>query len=431
MKITHCKFTLVAFAMLSLPMPSKAEEVSLPLKMGPTADYGATPWFTTGVTMGTSPMQFALDTGTNLFWATVDTCTTVACEAHQRVSTTQPGFEFIENPNYPKKVSFGPWGSMEVRLGQVSVNLDSASLKDMRFDASIDYEGEKFQYLNWGGGIGLPSESSSVSPDINNIFLSLYNNTSLPLVAISFYTDGQQQEGTAILGGDDPSLYDPSTLVELQPKKSPSADLNYLWGTNVFKVEVGSREIGELTNGIFYLDSGSSRFKGGDDFIKPILEQLLTYKDSEGNPIFETYSDTPGEEYTGIKYANGKSPQDFTDILPDFSVTIGDTCNDEKGFSTRISLSPEQYSYKVDVGDRKDEWVAAFHVLDGVDGLLVGSTFMDLMYTRFEFGVLPDQSLTQGAMALYKKKSGEQPEGYDCVPISYGNESITTQTSHQ
>lgn len=421
MKITRCIFPLLALAMLSLPILSKAEEVSLPLKKGPTADYGATPWFTTGVTMGTSPMQFALDTGTNLFWATVDTCTTVACEAHQRVNTTQPGFAFIPNPSYPMKVSFGPWGSMEVNLGQVSVSLASASLKDMRFDASIDYEGVKFKYLNWGGGIGLPSESSSVSPDINNIFLSLYNNASLPLAAISFYTDGQRAEGMAILGGDNPSLYDPATQVELLPKKSPSADLNYLWGTNVSKVEVGTTEIAELTNGIFYLDSGSSRFKGGDEFIKPILERLLTYKDSEGNPIFETYSDAPDTPYTGIKYADGKSPQDFTDILPDFSVTIGDTCNAEKGHATRISLSPEQYSYKVDVGDRKGEWVAAFHVLDGVDGLLVGSTFMDLMYTRFEFGILPDQSLTQGAMALYKKKSGDQPEGYDCVPISYEN----------
>lgn len=395
-----------------------ADEIRLPLKMGPLADYGATPWFTTGLNMGVSPMQFALDTGTNLFWATVDECTTPACEAHQRVSTSQPGFEFISNPNYPKKVSFGPWGSMEVKLGQVTVEVGSAALSKARFDASIDYEGDKFQYLNWGGGVGLPSESKSVNPDINNVFLSLYENGSLPKVVFSFYTDVTSQIGTAILGGDDPSQYDAATLVELLPKKSPSPDLNYLWGTSVASVDVGTTEITELTNGIFYLDSGSSRFKGGRDYMEPILNEFLTYKDDEGNPIFEKYSDEPEIPFTGIKYANGKSPQDFLDILPLFSVTIGNTCNADTDNRTKISLSPEQYSYKVDVGEREGEWVAAFHVLDGVDGLLVGSTFMDLMYTRFEFGILPDQSLTQGAMALYKKKSGSQPKGYECVSKS-------------
>lgn len=413
------RFNGIAFLVLILPYVASADAIRLPLKMGPVADYGATPWYTTGLTMGVSPMQFALDTGTNLFWATVDTCNTTACQAHQRISTSQPDFEFIANPNYPKKVGFGPWGSMEVNLGQVPVNVSSATISDARFDASIDYDGEKFQYLNWGGGVGLPSESASVSPDINNVFLSLYGSGAVPSLVFSFYTDASSGQGNAILGGDDPSQYDSSTLIQLPPKKSPSPDLNYLWGTEVFHVLVGSTEIEILENGIFYLDSGSSRFKGEREYIEPILNELLNYKDDEGNPIFEKYSDDPGTEFTGIMYANGKSPQDFPGILPNFSVTIGNTCNAKTGSSTKISLSPEQFSYKVDVGDRQGEWVAAFHVLDGVDGLLVGSTFMDLMYTRFEFGVLSDQSLTQGTMALYKKTSGTQPAGYECVPSSF------------
>lgn len=397
---------------------ASADQMSLPLKMGPVADYGATPWYTTGLIMGISPMQFALDTGTNLFWATVDACTTPACKAHQQVSTSQPDFEFVPNPNYPKQVGFGPWGSMEVKLGQVPVKVGSATISGGRFDASIDYEGNKFQYLSWGGGVGLPSESTSVSSDINNVFLSLYQNGSLANPVFAFYTDHSTQTGAAVLGGDEPSQYDPATMVELLPKKSSSQDLIYLWGTNVSQVLVGSTDISELTNGIFYLDTGSSRFKGGRDYMEPILNEFLTYKDHEGNPIFEEYSDEPGTPFTGIKYANGKSPQDFLDILPLFSVTIGNTCNGNNEYTTKISLSPDQYSYKVDVGDRQGEWVAAFHVLDGVDGLLVGSTFMDLVYTRFAFNVLADQSLSQATMALYKKPSGAQPKGYECVPKS-------------
>lgn len=393
------------------------EEIVLRLKMGPMADYGATPWFTPDLTMGTSSMQFALDTGTNLFWATIDECKTTACEAHQRVSTAQPDFEFISSKNYPKTVSFGPWGSMDVMLGQVPVDVGSKRLPSARFDAAINYEGEKFQYLNWGGGAGLPSESNSVSPDINNVFLSVYE-TGLPEAAFSFFTDPSIESGVAIFGGDDPSRYDPSTLVELLPKKSPTPDLNYLWGTNVSNVSVGSTAISELTNGIFYLDSGSSRFKGGREYIEPILNQFLTYKDGDGNPIFETYSDEVGGTFTGIKYANGKSPEDYPDILPPFSVTIGNTCNGDSQYTTKISLSPEQYSYKVDVGGRQGEWVAAFHVLDGIDGLLVGSTFMDLMYTKFWFNSTADESLAQGNMELYKNLTGSQPQGYECVSKS-------------
>lgn len=409
------RIAFIASVLFGVSSASLAEQITLPLEKGSMADYGATPWYTTHISLGTSPMQLALDTGTNLFWATLDKCTSEACMAHSRVNTSQPGFSIISNPNYPKKVGFGPWGSMTVDLAKVNLTLGTHQLPDMRFDGSIDYEGEKFQYLSWGGGIGIPSESSSVSPDIDNIFFTLYQSGAVSLPVVSFYTDGPNAKGSAILGGDDPSLYDSTTQVELLAKKSTTPGLNYLWGTNLHKAEVGTTEIPALENGIFYVDSGSSRFKGGDDFVRPILEQLLTYKDSAGHPIFETYSDTPNTNYTGIKYANGKSPQDFVGILPDFSLTIGAACGSPYGPAARISLSPAQYSYKVDVGDRQGEWVAAFHILNGVDGLLVGSTFMDLVYTRFQFEGGTAPGLSQGSTYLYQKNAGERPSGFACV----------------
>lgn len=143
-----------------------AEKIISPLVQGPIADYGATPWFG-GSRFGISNMDIIFDTGTNLLWATTDKCTSIACTSHTRIDTSQPGFSFIPNPDYPKKVSFGPWGSMEVDLA--SITLGIAGFGDyipIQFDASLSYSGEKFQYLTWGAGIGLPSESSSVGPDI-------------------------------------------------------------------------------------------------------------------------------------------------------------------------------------------------------------------------------------------------------------------------
>lgn len=412
------KLMFLVYALVGGAVAGVTDELRMSLKRGSLADYGATPWFTADVTMGTSPMQFALDTGTNLFWATLDKCQTEACMNHPRVNTSQPDFKIIENPNYPKTVNFGPWGTMKVDLAEVPVNLTSKSLGAMRFDGSINYQGDKFKYLAWGGGIGLPSESSTVSPDISNFFQALYKTGSLTMAAISFFTDANHYTGTVILGGDDPTLYDAGTLVELPAKKSLSPDLSYLWGTNLIRGYVGAKEITELASKIFYLDSGSSRFKGGSEYINPILEQLLTYKDSDGNPIFEYYDYQADIGYTGIKYANNKSPLDYQGILPDFSLVIGTTCNAQAGQSAKISLSPAQYSYKVEAGEWFGEWVAAFHVLKDVDGLLVGSTFMDLVYTRFSFNVSSDQTLSQGTTAIYKTTTGEQPSGYECLSES-------------
>ena len=75
-----------------------SEDVSIVINLerGQLADYGATPWYTEDLAVGTSPMRFALDTGTNLLWATSDQCNTTACDAHKKVNTTQPGFSWVQ-----------------------------------------------------------------------------------------------------------------------------------------------------------------------------------------------------------------------------------------------------------------------------------------------------------------------------------------------
>ncbi|MEM6746344.1 MAG: pepsin-like aspartic protease [Pseudomonadota bacterium] len=408
--------TAIASAASALTLLSAAHAqttMNVSLQRGLLADYGASPWFTDEFSMGTSPMKFVFDTGTDLFWATTDVCTTVACQAQTSIDTSQPDFVFTGDPT---TADFGPWGVMDVRPAEIYLARGSSTLIDpVEFTGSINYDGEKFQYLAWGGGIGLPSESDDSTG--TNVFEALYRNGTILDLKFAFYTDAVSGTGTLVLGGDDPTQYDPSVSVLLPAKKSSSAGLDYLWGTQLNEASLGSQSFSGLTGGMFYVDSGSSRFKGGSAFIQPILDQFYAIVDSSGNPIFEYYADS-GTDYTGLVYANGKSPSDYPTLLPDFTLNLGSSCSGDTSKEGEISLSADQYSYYVDEGDRKDQWVLAFHILEGVDGLLVGSTFMDLVATTFEF-VDTGTELSQGNMTVYKKASGQQPASLSCVsPVS-------------
>ena len=339
---------------------------------------------------------------------------TTACNAHEKVNTTQPEFSWVQQPQPPKQVSFGPWGSMGVWMGKAPFVQSSASLSTpLTFFVSVDYEGEKFQYLAWGGGIGFPSESKSVT-DTGFYFKALVDSGAVG-ASYSVYTDATSGTGAFVLGAPDTSKYDPSTAVRLPAKKNPSPDLNYLWGTLLTDVQIAGTSLPALQNQIFYLDTGSSRFKGDGTYVYPIMDRLLEYKDSQGNDIFVKYYEavqgTP--TWTGLQYSSG-GPADHPN-LPDLSLTLGDTCDLQQGKRLMISLSPEQYSYKVDVGDRQGDWVVAVHRLDGVGGLLVGSTFLDLVYAAFAYDRGSDASLSQGDMTLFKTNQGIRPSGYQCV----------------
>lgn len=403
--------------------PDKLREITLSLGLAALADYGATPWRTPDIQMGESQVNFALDTGTNLFWSTVDTCATTACEAHNRINTSQPDFHFVPNPEYPKQVSFGPWGNMTVNLGSVPLRIESALEVPITipFDAAIDYSGSKFQYLASGGGIGFPSDTSFDDTNVETLFKVLYFGGFVDQPKFGAVTDEISKSGKFYLGHFNSNLVS-IPYNTLKPKKSKHPELGFLWGTNLYSANLGSHTFPALKNSVFYLDTGSSRFKAGSKSIKPILDALLSYKDSHGNPIFETYSDDGASTYTGVKYANGKGPQDFEDILPNFRFAIGDECFGASG-ATLFSLSPDQYSYKVEVGDRAGEWVAAFHILEGVDGLLVGSTFMDLVGAEFNHTVEASGQLGQGNIILYHKVTGEKPAGAACAPSIHSRNS--------
>ncbi len=387
--------------------------MTLPMQRGPMADYGATPWYTSSIGLGQSPMQLALDSGAAFFWATSDLCKTPACRAHAFVDTSQPGFTWLDKTTTQR--SFGPWGDMYTWTGSVPLIIDGGPWPAIPFFASVDYSGPKFEYLTWGGGIGLPSESTAVTPGSGFLMDLLYFGGSIPGAEFSMLTEPSTGFGYTWLGGaGDPALYNPQSEVQLQPKK---AAIPYLWGTELYSVRLNGTPLPPLTGQTLFLDSGSSRFKGDAQYVYPIMEPLSQLRTAQGNLIFTRTYDDSGN-WVGLYYTKGR-PSDFPN-LPDLTITIGQTCYSMPSTSMVVTLSPEQYSYYVEQGDQAGKWALAVHRLDGVGGLLVGSTFMDFFHARFTYRAAGPSQLSQGDMYLHLKTQGAQPRDFYCVSMTTG-----------
>ncbi len=410
------KYSLLIGAFLALngwALTSHAESMILGLKRGIMADYGATPWYTDNLIMGTSEMNFTLDTGTTLFWATTTECTNVACEAHPRVDVNQSGYEPIPAPGYPKTVSFGPWGSMQVKLAEIALNgAAGEDIEKVDFAASYQYSGSKFQYLSWGGGIGFPSETSQVDKYQTSFMRDLVKKGLDPLFSVTTDFGGL---GEFWIGAESPKRVE-ETMVRLPAKKSTLPGLGYLWGTNLIAAKLGETYFPNVSNSLLFLDTGSSRFKARSQSILPILNEFLKYT-YEGEPIFTKIIEEG--QFVGLQYANGKNPTDYQGILPEFTLNIGDMCKGKEAQSLVAGLSPLQYSYYVQEGDRAESWVLAFHILEGVDGLLVGSTFLDNVVATFEHVKGTGDDLSQGDMYLYQKSSGTNLATYKCAFMAH------------
>ncbi len=400
------------FLSLLVPGVGFAQMIALDMKRDGMADYGASPWYVHPVAFGSSDLKLAFDTGARFLWATSDQCTTPACKEHSSVNTNQPGFNWIDQTTTTR--SFGPWGDMKTRTGKVSLTLSQVGVSlDQQFFAAINYDGSQFGTLDWDGGIGFPSESSLVEAGSDFFFRDLYYSGDVGKAEFSFFTD-PSGAGYVGLGGDIPGVFDPATEVRLEPKKSPTPADGYLWGTELHAVIIGTDVLPGLLNQIFFVDTGSSRFKGDGQYVYPILETLYKITDSGGNQIFEKYFEAG--VWTGLQYANG-GPAAYPK-LPNLSIVIGQSCKTAENQAVKVSLTPSQYSYLVDTGDRQGKYVVAVHRLDGVGGLLVGSTFMDYVYTRFTHGTPSQNVLTQSDMFIYEKvASSDQPAGYECLSL--------------
>lgn len=421
---------------------SEKSYVELQLQRGGLSGNGATPWFIDALNIGESKMDVVLDNGSHFNWATSDRCTTPACNAHKKVNTQAGDIAWIDQSSMD--ISWGPWGEMAVAVGKGTYNLAKADGSYLSYDQnltlSLNYSGPKFKYLPWGAGITLPSDSRCVwavpaNPlcptfdekvksskgskrvkGLSSGFLlrDLYFNTdALQYPQYSFFTDRPTRSGSFYMGGDNYDVFDRSTAVNLPPRLTP---FGYLWGTKLHEMKVGSTSLGAFESATIVLDTGSSRFKGDADHIIPILSQLLKARDGNGAPVFERSFEGTPQKWTGLKYRKG-GPKDHPN-LPPISIQIGQSCNGIDGQHLVLTLAPDQYSYLIEEGDQKGIWAISAHVLDGVPFLLVGSTVLDLVYSRYSYNVLQTKDkpeLIQGDMTVYRKATGEQPAGYQCV----------------
>lgn len=379
------------------------------LELGKMANYGANPWYTAELAAGVSPMKFIFDTGAHFMWATSDECRTPACNSHQKVNTMQPQFSWIDQSVTTH--SFGPWGSMETKTGQVPFQGGGAPSLTLPFFASVNYKGLKFRDLAWGGGIGFPSESDEVKTGSGFYFASLYASGAIAKPVFSLVTSTEKRKGAFYLGGENRQKFNENSRIRLEPKKNT---IKYLWGTNLYQAQLGGTQLPSLSAATFYLDTGSSEFKGDSVYLDPILDALQKLVDRDNRPVFEPI--TSGGKRIGLVYAGNGDPSRYKAILPDFTLTMGQSCGGAEGLAAKISLDAQQYSYLVQEGDYKGRWVVAFTVLDGVGGLLVGSTFTDHFYTTFNYDVRGDKKLSQGNMYLYtKKERGGEPAALSCV----------------
>ena len=117
----------------------------------------------------------------------------------------------------------------------------------------------------------------------------------------------------------------------------------------------------------------------------------------------------------GLEYTTG-SPADYPN-LPNLKLNLGQSCKGTNLSSVDITLTPTQYSYKVDVGDRAGKWVIAMQRLDGIGGLLVGSTSLDLIYSSYRY-IDSGTQLTQGDMYIYEKKNFGPSVAFACQALT-------------
>ena len=396
-----------------------AKPIALDMKKGLMADYGASPWYTEDIKLGTSKVKLSPDTGANFIWVTSNLCKTEACENHTSVDVNQTGFKWIDRT--PAKRSFGPWGSMITQTAQIGFSANNILYTVEDFYASTHYKGSQFKYLAWDGGIGFPPSSDGMSDGSSFYFASLYNSGKITQPVFSMVTYESTKEGKLYLGGENPSEFKKESAIILQP--SPTGANNWIWGTDLYKFMVGEQSISSLKGATFFLDSGSSLFKGDDKYVTPILELLYSITDAKGDNIFSKVFDDKGN-WISLEYTNAKGPDDYVDILPNISLNIGQSCYSKNNMLASITLSPSQYSYYVQEGERQGKYVPAFSMLDGIGGLLVGSTFMDLFYTTFNYKDVGNGKLNQGDMIIYKKESGSTPYSVECKPIKILNKEI-------
>ena len=316
---------------------------------------GATSWYAE-IPLGTppqEPLRFMIDTGTANTWITSALCTTSACAPHRKFN---PRTSNSYQQTGPKKdISFGTWGTMTVlpSLDFITLNGLPQSMP-IQFYISTSYNGQQFQELICDGGIGIPANvpEGNHSTEILNV---LKEEGLIEYAIASFYYDRATRTGQALFGAIDRTKFDPNT-VNILPINDNFANDKECWLVNLESMSGvfgnGSKET-MMTDVVFALDTGSSRFKGGHKFINAAKATITN---------------------NGQYPESIKSPDQISDYpYPDLELV----------FNNRpYIIPPEKYFIQVS----ENEWELAFAFMEDMeDEFLVGTTFLESVYSIFDY----------------------------------------------
>lgn len=315
---------------------------------------GATSWFTV-FGIGTPPQQqirFMVDTGTKNSWVTSNLCTTSACAPHRKFVPASSSTYKAIGP--PATIDFGAWGSMTITPSTDVIYLPGLSRPMLiEFDMSTNYEGDQFTELIADGGIGIPSHMPK-GPNSTEILNVLEQTGVIKYAIASFWYDRSTLQGQTIFGGIDLTKFKVDTVNVLPLIDFPSDLECWLVNLDSFNGLFPDGTTKNILNNVaFALDTGSSQFKGDPKFIdaaKKVITNNGAYPETIVSPA--RVSDYP---YPVLQLVLGG----ITYLLP-----------------------PEKYF----IQSSPTEWDLAFHFLaDCEDEFLVGTTFLESLYTIFDY----------------------------------------------
>lgn len=338
------------------------------MNRGPYQNNGASPWYTEA-TLGTpgQKLKFALDSGTNQIWMTSTLCSPTSCQHYSggRFDYSKSStFRFTDCVEVP--YSFGPWGTMQVEVGQDVLGLPGGATLPLGLNLAADYSGSQFAQLDWDGGIGLPSGSPYKQAGTSFIVQELMNkgliSPDMPFVSIDW--DGTTSLGSCQIGGYDSNKFIDNEYIFMP--WTPYTQFNgaeYLWTTPLQNYAVGGITVAQ--NVQFALDSGSSQFKGDND----IMNQTLALIKQLGSPPV-------------VMTINGGV----------------------------ITVPSDIYNVTIQAGPDKGKTLPQFNPLGLASLVLVGSVLMEFCYTIHEYRVVQCgpgvYSLTPYGMWVFNKPGG-------------------------
>ncbi|CAG9295210.1 pepsin-like aspartic protease [Celerinatantimonas diazotrophica] len=371
--------------------------LTLPLYRGPYQYNGASPWYAQiGIGTPAQQLKLAIDTGSNFNWISSSLSSVMNRQHYGGLCfDTQASSSFKILSKEAITVDFGPWGCMQVCLGQEQLTLAMTTEQDLLVNElyfSEKYQGRQFAELDWDGGIGVPSYS--YQPVTETGVLQAYRGVHRCEVAgetgsfhfmeslyhqgiidqhslfVSFHTNALTKRGKVSFGQLDERYRDSLEYLFLpwrQVPGEPLQSLYYIWTTPMQSLAIGDQLIAQAHADqplSFCLDSGSSLFKGDPDMmLRAYYQASLTH----GDLIIELGPDAHGQ-------------------------------------SQSLTLPASLYDVEIEAGVLMGETLAQFQPMAGLEGLtLVGSVLLDHLYCVYQYQLDDNNRLAPLGMWLFNK----------------------------